>query len=119
MKLFTSILLMAGWLALGLNSNCHSGHASGPDTHTRCMATCCEDGACCCSDEQGEQPGQDRKDHSCPAGCDCTCHSHTMAVGFHFTSGYLPHFSHMEYMVYTDSYAFEYAPPLFHPPRLG
>jgi len=116
MKLFTSILLLTGWLAMGLTSELHSFPSGEKETVAQCGMSCCKDGAGCCTGEADDQsPG----DHQCAAGCDCTCQNQALAIGFDFQTGFVPHLSAMEYKDYRNSYAYEFTPPLFHPPRFG
>lgn len=121
MKL-ASYILITTMVLLGLNSimediNLH------PATEVTC--SCCgtndDSPECPASDyscEKGEA-GHEDDSNRCPAGCDCSCCFHLVAIEYHFLPGFVVAPLTMYYGDYSNTYHFEFQAPLFQPPRFS
>jgi hypothetical protein len=78
------------------------------------------DAGCCAEDHDCEQEEQHPgHDHTCPSGCNCCCCFHLVAIEYQIYESLLelPLIDHFRPI--QDSYHYEFATHLFHPPRLG
>lgn len=113
MKLVAYILISCLML-LGLN-----GFVEKPDHTQHQTEMACEMDCCASTDDCEEEEQESGHDHSCPPGCGCDCCFHIMAIEYQFLdiADVLPQMYYFGTL--HNGYHFEYATPIFQPPRLG
>ena len=113
MKLVAYILI-GSLMFLGANRFMENMDHYGHQTEISCEMDCCdahED----CEDNEGSA----EHDHACPPDCNCNCHFHIVAIEYQFINISTGAPMALHFGSYSNRYHFEFATPVFEPPRFG